>query len=147
MDAFPLDVASEAGYRVGYGKTPSGLQEYYDRDSVNARDSLGLTFSNDGQITGVVLDGLGDKKGLHQDVKVIGVNGKKFSRHWLTKALEESLQTKRVELLIERGDDLITVLLPYGDGPRFIQLVRDEKKPDLLGEIVKPRVEVKKEKK
>lgn len=147
MDTFPLDVAGEAGYRVSYGKTPSGLQEYYDRDSVNARDSLGLTFSNDGQITGVVLDGLGDKKGLHQDVKVIGVNGKKFSRHWLTKALEESLQTKRVELLIERGDDLVTVLLPYGDGPRFIQLVRDEKKPDLLGEIMKPRVELKKEKK
>jgi predicted metalloprotease with PDZ domain len=150
METFPLEVVSEAGYRVGYGKSPSGFQDYADRtlggDSINARDSLGMTLNNDGNITGLVLDSLADKKGLHDDIKIIGVNGKKFSRKALMDALEASVKTEKIELLILKGEDLITVLLPYKDGPRYFEIVRDENKPDRLGEILKPRVPPKEKK-
>ena len=31
-----------------------------------------------------------------------------------------------------------TVVLDYADGPRYLEMVRDESKPDLLAEILKP---------
>ena len=36
------------------------------------------------------------------------------------------------------GEDFRTVVLDYADGPRYLVLVRDESKPDLLAEILKP---------
>ena len=36
------------------------------------------------------------------------------------------------------GDRFRTIVLDYADGPKYLELVRDEAKPDLLAEILKP---------
>ena len=69
---------------------------------------------------------------------VIGVNSKKFSAERLHDALAESVALRKIELLLLEGEEFRTVVLDYADGPRYLVLVRDESKPDLLSEILKP---------
>ena len=44
----------------------------------------------------------------------------------------------QIELLLLEGEEFRTVVLNYADGPRYLAMVRDESKPDLLAEILKP---------
>jgi hypothetical protein len=43
-------------------------------------------------------------------------------------------------LLVENGDVFKTCHLDYHEGERYPDLERDPAKPDLLSEIIKPRV-------
>lgn len=140
QDALPLDVATRCGYKVQYATKPSPYQARQDRDGVSAGDSLGLAFSGVGNITNVVPGMVGDRAGLAPGMKVIGVNNKTFSRSRLLDALADSVRRHKVELLLVEGDEFRTVVLDYADGPRYLEIVRDASKPDLLAEILKSRV-------
>src|SRR5262249_44249881 len=106
--------------------------------NITERDSIGLIFNWDGKILTVVPGLAGDRAGLAPGMQVLAVNGRKFSRERVTDALLDSVTRRKVELLLTEGDRFRTVVLDYGDGPRYLDLVRDEKKPDLLSEILKP---------
>jgi predicted metalloprotease with PDZ domain len=141
QDVLPLDVLSRCGYRVKYAtEPPAGSPISRERGGVSARDSLGLTFSPDGRIIDVVPGMTGDRTGLAPGMQVIGINKKKFSRQRLLDALAESVALRKIELLLLEGEEFRTVTLDYGDGPRYLVLVRDESKPDILAEILKPKV-------
>jgi predicted metalloprotease with PDZ domain len=71
-----------------------------------------------------------DKAGLAPGVKVIGVNGKKFSQNRLRDAIADSVTRKKVELLIEEGEDFRTLVVPYADGLRYLDLERVSTRPD-----------------
>jgi predicted metalloprotease with PDZ domain len=143
QDALPLDVVGRCGYRVHYTSEPSGPQgRRFSRGgggSLSALDSLGLTFHSDGQVHDVVPGMVGDRAGVAPGMKVIGINQKTFSRQALNDALTESVKRRRIELLLTDGDQFRTIVLDYAGGPRYFELVRDESKPDLLAEILKPK--------
>jgi len=139
QEALPLDVVGRCGYRLQYATQPSTYLTYQDRDSITARDSLGLTFSGDGSIIIVIPGMIGDRAGLAPGMKVIGVNNKTFSRQRLLDALADSVAARKIELLLIEGERFRTIVLNYADGPRYLELVRDESKPDILAEILKPR--------
>jgi predicted metalloprotease with PDZ domain len=80
-----------------------------------------------------------DKAGLAPGMKVIAVNGKKFSPNRLRDAIADSVTRKKVELLLEDGEEFRTVVVPYADGLRYLELERVSTWPDVLGEILKPR--------
>ena len=65
-----------------------------------------------------------DKAGLAPGMKVIGVNGKKFSPNRLRDAIADSVTRRKVELLVEDGEDFRTVVVPYADGLRYLDLER-----------------------
>jgi hypothetical protein len=44
-----------------------------------------------------------------------------------------------VEFLLEDGDEFRTVVVPYAEGLRYLELARVDGKPDVLGDILKPR--------
>ena len=44
-----------------------------------------------------------------------------------------------MELLIEDGEDFRTVVVPYADGLRYLELERVSTRSDVLGEILTPR--------
>ena len=117
---------------------PRGSPISRQRGGVSARDSLGLSFSADGRIVDVVPGMVGDRAGLAPGMTVIGVNSKKFSQQRLHDALADSVALRKIELLLLEGEEFRTVVLDYADGPRYLVLVRDESKPDLLAEILKP---------
>lgn len=143
LDALPLDFVGRCGYRLAYSPNPSAyLQRQQEgprgNGYVTARDSLGLVFSNDGRVTNVIPDMAGDKSGLAPGVQVAGVNGHKFSRQRLHDALADSITAKKVEFLLVEGDRFRTLMLDYADGPKYLELARDDKRPDVLADILKP---------
>jgi predicted metalloprotease with PDZ domain len=140
QESLPLDVVSRCGYRLQYATEPHGGSPISrQRGGILARDSIGLSFSPDGRIIDVVPGMVGDRAGLASGMTVIGINSKKFSAQRLHDALADSVALRKIELLLLEGEEFRTVVLGYADGPRYLVLVRDESKPDLLAEILKPK--------
>ena len=80
QESLPLEVVGRCGYRLKYAtEPPGGSPISRRRGGVSARDSLGLSFSPEGQIDDVVPGMVGDRAGLAPGMTVIGVNSKKFS--------------------------------------------------------------------
>jgi hypothetical protein len=72
-------------------------------------------------------------------MKLIGVNGRKYSKDVMRTALHASLNSQQpIALLVENGEYYSTLQVNYHDGNRYPHLVRDEGKPNLLDEIIKP---------
>ena len=141
QETLPLDVVERLGYRLHYTDKPPVLSPnppaWGPDPDVTAADSLGLTIVN-GQITAVVPGMPADQSGMAPTMKVIGVNGKKFSSNRLRDALADSISRKKVEFLIEEGDEFRTIAIPYASGLRYLELIRIDGKPDVLGNILKP---------
>jgi predicted metalloprotease with PDZ domain len=139
QEALPLEVLGRCGYRLQYAtEPPAGSSISRRRGGVSARDSLGITFSPEGRIDDVVPGMAGDRARLAPGMTVIGINNKKFSSQRLHDALADSVARRKIELLLLEGETFRTVVLDYADGPRYLTLVRDPSKPDLLAEILKP---------
>jgi hypothetical protein len=72
-------------------------------------------------------------------MRLVAVNGKKFSKEVLGDALRGGKNSSApLELLVENTEYYKTYKLDYHDGEKFPHLVRDESKPDLLSDIIKP---------
>ncbi len=141
QEALPLDVVGRCGYRLQYTtKLPSYIDYLQGNGNglLAARDSLGLTFQGDGRISDVAPGLPGDKAGLAPGMQVLGINGKKFSGGRLNDALADSVARRKVEFLLLDGDQFRTVSVDYADGVRYLELVRNPERPDLLDEILKP---------
>ena len=89
--------------------------------------------------------GIGDRAGFAQGMKIIGVNNKTFSTQRLLDALAQSGKHPKIEFLLVEGENFRTIVLDYSGGLRYLELVRDPAKPDLLAEILKPGAERKPE--
>jgi hypothetical protein len=84
---------------------------------------------------------IADKAGVAPGMKLIAVNGRRYSPEVLMDALRESVNSKQpIELLLENDDYFKSYALEYHDGPRYPHLVRDESKPDTLSDIIKPKL-------
>jgi hypothetical protein len=81
---------------------------------------------------------VGDQARLAPGMKVMGINGRLFSSQRLQDALSDSVANRKIELLLLEGDRFRTIIIDYADGPKYLELVRDESKPDLLSDIMKP---------
>jgi predicted metalloprotease with PDZ domain len=142
QEGLPLDVVERCGYRLQYTTKPPAyldfLQQREGATLVSARDSLGLTFQSDGRIADVAPGMPGDKAGLAPGMRVIGVNSKKFSRERLEDALADSVARRKIEFLLLEGEQFRTVTVENADGLRYLELVRNPERPDILGEILKP---------
>jgi S1-C subfamily serine protease len=109
-------VVGRCGYRLQYAARPSGFLEYLEESRprskfVSARDSLGLTFGEDGKVQSVVPGMAGDKAGLAPGLQVIGVNGRKFSRQRLRDAL---ISIPWEGLKLSAGDPAVPVVITGG---------------------------------
>jgi predicted metalloprotease with PDZ domain len=142
LEALPLDVVRRCGYRAQYTTRPPEEQMTRQNRGVSSgaamQDSIGLSFTDEGTITEVVPGMIGDRSGLAPGMKVIGVNNKTFSHQRLIDAVAESASRHKIELLLVQGDEFHTIALNYSDGLRYLELVRDPAKPDILAEILKP---------
>ena len=70
---------------------------------------------------------------------LLAVNGRKYTPDILRDFLAESKTSKTpLELLVSSGDFYKMHSLDYHAGEKYAHLVRDESKPDVLSEILKP---------
>jgi hypothetical protein len=81
-----------------------------------------------------------DRAGISPGMKLLAVNSRRLTPELLRAAIKEAKGTTGpIELLVENGDVFKTCAVDYHDGERYPDLERDDSKPDLLSEIIKPR--------
>jgi predicted metalloprotease with PDZ domain len=138
----PLGGIEGSGWKLVYDDERSELVRAREtvRNTVNAAYSIGLWLQPDGSIADAVEGMPAAQAGIGPGMKLIAVNGKKFTSDVLRDALREGKNTSApLELLIENTDYYRIFKLDYHGGEKYPHLVRDENKPDLLSDIIKPR--------
>ncbi len=138
----PLGGIEGSGWKLVYDDVRSEWVQAResDRGTVNAAYSIGLWLRPDGSVTDTVEGMLAAQAGIGPGMKVIAVNGRRFSGDVLRDALREGKNSSvPLELLVEDTEYYKTFKLDYHAGEKYPHLVRDEAKPDLLSDIIKPR--------
>jgi predicted metalloprotease with PDZ domain len=135
----PLTGIERSGWKLVYDETPSELVKAFweERDTVNAEYSIGLLLDREGKIVDTVEGMPAAKAGIGPGMRVVAVNGHRFSTDNLNGALKIGKNSADpLELLVENTDFYTTYKLDYHGGERYPHLVRDESKPDVLSEII-----------
>jgi predicted metalloprotease with PDZ domain len=137
----PLGGIVNGGWKVIYNQTPN---EYERADETGSRGanfvfSLGLDLKEDGTVKDIVNGMVADKAGLAPGMRVIAVNGRRWSVGQLHTSLVEAQRTRQpVEMIVENGEFYKTYSLAYYEGDLQPHLERDRSKDDYLTEILKP---------
>jgi predicted metalloprotease with PDZ domain len=137
----PLGGIEGSGWKLVYDNTRSSLIQALEaqRASVNAAFSIGLWLKDDGLITDTVEGMPAAVAGIGPGMKLVAVNGRHFSKDVLKDALAQGkASSEPLELLIENTDYYKAYKVDYHGGEKFPHLVRDQSKPDLLSDIIKP---------
>jgi predicted metalloprotease with PDZ domain len=137
----PLGGIEGSGWKLVYDEARSPLIRAHEdiHGVVNAAYSIGLWLKDDGSITDTVEGMPAALAGAGPGMQVIAVNGKKFSGDVLRDVLRQNMHNSAaLELLVQNGEYYKTLKIDYHGGEKYPHLVRDESKPDLLSEIIKP---------
>lgn len=138
----PLGGVEGSGWKLTFDENPSELQRAENRDgkSLGAHYSVGLMAGSDGVVRDTVDGMAATKAGIGPGMKIVAVNGRRFSAdvwHDAIRAAKES--TAPIELIVENTDYFRVVKLDYHGGEKYPHLVRYEAKPDLLTEIYRAK--------
>jgi predicted metalloprotease with PDZ domain len=102
--------------------------------------SLGFTLSgSDGRVRDLIPGSPADRAGVAPDMKVVAVNGRRFSKDVLRDAVTATRQGAGLELLLENKEFFRTVRLDWREGRRHPALSRENGLRDHLGEVLAPR--------
>jgi predicted metalloprotease with PDZ domain len=138
----PLTGIQNSGWSLVYDENPSELwramEEYHH--GTNASYSIGVNIGEDGTIMDTIENMVAAKAGIGPGMKIVAVNG----RHYTAEVLKAALRAGKggsspLELLVENNDYFKTYQLDYHGGERYPHLIRDETKPDVMENIIKPR--------
>ena len=138
----PLDGIAGSGWKLVYDDTRSEQMKAWEQDhtELDASYSIGLLLRGDGGIVDTIEGMPAAKAGIGPGMKVVAVNGRRFSDDVLRDALKAGTNgSAPLELIVENTDYYKTFKLDYHGGEKYPHLVRDESKSDVLGEIIKPR--------
>jgi len=101
--------------------------------------SLGIKLKEaEGTVIDVVPGSPADVAGVAPDMKLVAVNGRRYSSDVLRAAIAASKQNGKVELLCENKEFYRTYALSYREGSRHPVLVRDNGVRDFVSEILAP---------
>jgi len=138
----PLGGIEGSGWKVVYDETPSEMTSnaagmYH---IVPAAAAIGLDLRDDGAVVDTIEGEVSAKAGIGPGMKVVAVNGRRFSPEVFRDAIKAAKGTTTpTELLIENTDYYKTYKIDYHGGEKYPHLVRDDSKPDLLTEIMKAK--------
>jgi predicted metalloprotease with PDZ domain len=138
----PLGGIEGSGWKLVYDEYGSELDRARDPEGkgTNAQYTLGLSIGSDGLVRDTVEGMIGAKAGIGPGMKIVAVNGRRFSSESWRDAMRASKTNQSpLELIVENTDYFRVVKLDYHGGEKFPHLVRDESKPDLLTEIYRAK--------
>lgn len=137
----PLGGIERGGWKLVYNDKPNAFAKELEKVAKfsDFSYSLGFNVGQDGKIHDVILGSPAYKAGLGPNMKLLAVNGRKWSPELLHDAVRDAKGTdKPVDLLVENADFYKTYSISYHDGERNPHLERVPGQPDLLGDILKP---------
>jgi predicted metalloprotease with PDZ domain len=138
----PVGGLTEHGWKVVYNDTPNDAIAASEqrRKLQDLTYSLGLTIKTEAQDAGTIRDAwLGQpagNAGIGPGMKIIAVNGRRYTREVMTRALREKAP---LELIVQNNEEFRTYRLDYTGGVRYPHLIRDEAHADTLAEVLKAR--------
>ncbi|MBV8049604.1 MAG: M61 family metallopeptidase [Acidobacteriaceae bacterium] len=138
----PLGGIEGSGWKLVYDENRSELLRIteHEHEEVNAGYSVGLLLKEDGRIVDTIEGLPAAQAGIGPGMKLIAVNGRRFSGDVLRDALKAGKSSSEpLQLLIENTEYYKSYSLNYHGGEKYPHLVRDESKPDMLSEIIRPR--------
>jgi predicted metalloprotease with PDZ domain len=137
----PLGGIEGEGWKLVYTDQPNIFAKATEKLSKfsNFSYSLGFGAAEDGKLDDVIVGSPAYKAGVGPGMKLIAVNGRKFSPDIMRAALKAAQQDHHpIEMLVENAQFFQTYSIPYYDGNRNPHLERLADQPDILGEILKP---------
>jgi predicted metalloprotease with PDZ domain len=137
----PLGGIENSGWHLAYTNTVTGMLKSAEgaRKFTDMSFSLGLTIKEEGEITDVIPGSPADQAGIGSAMKLVAVNGRRWTPEILRQAVKEAQTGEAaIELLVENSDYFKTCSLNYHAGEKYPYLERNANKPDLLAEILKP---------
>lgn len=138
----PLTGIENSGWKLTYDDNPSDLMRAaeHDRGAIDAAFSIGLLIKDDGRIIDTIENMIAAKAGIGPGMKVVAVNGRRFTPEVLRDALKAGkISSQPLELLVENTDYFVTYKLAYHGGEKYPHLSPDTSKPDMLAEIIKAK--------
>ena len=137
----PLGGIESSGWRLIYNDTPNSyIQAFEHTDgSLDWTYSLGLMLNRDGQVLDVIPEMPAARSGLAPGMRILTVNGKA----WTAEALHDAVRAAKngmgtIDLQADNEGYARAYNMNYHGGELYPHLVRDESKPDLLSQILKP---------
>jgi predicted metalloprotease with PDZ domain len=137
----PLGGIEHGGWKLVYTDKPNVFTQALEKLAKFAdfSYSLGLRVNEDGKLDDVIVGSPAYQSGLGPGMKLIAVNGRKWSPpvlHAALKAAQGSAQP--IELLVENAQFFKTYSVADHDGEKNPHLERVPDQPDVLGDILKP---------
>ncbi len=136
----PLEGIIGGGWKLTYKEKPSAMFEAAEsgNKNLNLTSSIGLLLNSEGKVLDVVPDAPVTKAGIAPGMKLVAVNGRKYSDTGLKAAVAATKTTGKLELLTETGEFYKTHVVDYKGSARYPVLERGEGM-DVLTQIMKPR--------
>ena len=138
----PLSGIERSGWKLVYRDTVGELLGAFEdvHKVIDLRYSLGASVGEEGELLDVIPGTPAAKAGLAAGMKLIAVDGKKFTRYVIRDGLRLAAgTTSPMELLAQNGDFFKTYPVEYHGGERYPFLERITSRPDLLSAIIRGR--------
>jgi predicted metalloprotease with PDZ domain len=139
----PLDGIEREGWRLVYNDQPNVFIQAAEKQFKFAdfSYSLGFTLDKDGKLDDVIVNSPAYRSGIGPGMKLIAVNGRKWTPEVLHAALKAAPGQKTaepIELLVENAQFFQTYSIPYTQSDRNPHLERISGQPDLLDVMLAP---------
>ncbi|HEU4414952.1 MAG TPA: M61 family peptidase, partial [Candidatus Angelobacter sp.] len=138
----PIGGITGGGWQLIYNDQKNATMDAREKSSnnIDLSFSLGFIASKDGDLRDVIPGSPAYAAGLGPGMKVIAVNGRKWSKDIIRTALAGGLHNQQpLSILAENGEYITTYQVNYHEGERYPHLVRSQGQPNLLDEIIKPQ--------
>ena len=139
----PLGGITNSGWMLVYNDQPNTIAKLREQEGVASmrRRRWGWCSTKDGVVVDAIEDGIAARNGIGPGMKIIAVNGRRYSQEFLLAAMREAQKSHQpIQLLVENTEYFPHRLARLLRRARYPHLVRDVSKPDLLGDIIKPKV-------
>lgn len=137
----PLGGIERGGWRLVYNDQPNAFTQALEKLSKfsDFAYSLGFGVGESGEFYDVIVGSPAHAAGLGPGMKLIAVNGHKYSPPVLHAELKAAQGSSRpIELLVENAQYFKTYSVDYHGGDRNPHLERVSETPDVLSDILKP---------
>jgi predicted metalloprotease with PDZ domain len=136
--AAPMGGIENGGWKILFNDKPLKLEGR--RGDPGDVYSIGLQVGNDGVVTDAIVGSPAFEAGVSSQMKVIGVNGRVYTKELLSDAIKSAKDSSQpITLLVVVDDYFRTCTITYHDGARYPHLMRDGERPDYLDELIKPQ--------
>ena len=137
-----------AGWQLTYSPEKNSYLETRQKRhrTIERLWSIGVTINDKDEDKGTIIDTVEDRAaaqaGAGPGMKLVAVNGHRYSVEVLDAAVAAAHDTRKpIELLVQSGDYYRTLSVAYFDGARYPHLTRIEARPDTLSHVLTARVD------